>query len=132
MANSENLKPMNKRTKSERREIAQKAGKKSGEKRREKKELRELFDTFLNMDAPFKMKQKAEEILPELSNERLSLKASLVICMIEKIMAGDTKAFELMRDTIGEKPVDKQEITGDIKTSNPVINILPVKAHDEC
>ncbi len=25
-----------------------------------------------------------------------------------------------------------QEITGDIKTTNPVINILPVKANDEC
>ena len=108
MANSENLKPMNKRTKSEQREIAKKGGKKSAEKRRERKELRELFDVFLNMDAPQKMKDKVQEILPELTNDRLSLKAALVICMIEKIMAGDTKAFEVMRDTIGEKPVDKQ------------------------
>ena len=122
MANSENLKPMNKRTKSERREIAKKGGEKSGKKRRERKELRELFDVFLNMDAPQKMKNKVQEILPELTNDRLSLKAGLVICMIEKIMAGDTKAFEVMRDTIGEKPVDKQlTVEGtkeDLKTIN--------------
>lgn len=114
---SKNLKPI--RSVDEAREKGKKGGIKSGEVRREKKELRGLFETFLNMDAPPKMKQKAEEILPELSNKKLSLKATLVICLIEKIMNGDTKAFELMRDTIGEKPVEKQEITG--KEGEPLV-----------
>lgn len=63
------------------------------------------------MDAPTQMKNKALEIMPELDNEHLSLKASLVVTLIEKISNGDMKAFELMRDTIGEKPVEKQEVT---------------------
>jgi hypothetical protein len=31
----------------------------------------------------------------------------VTLALIEKAMSGDTKAFEVIRDTIGEKPVDK-------------------------
>lgn len=114
MANSKNLKPMNKRTKSEQREIAQKAGIKSGEKRRERKKFKELL-----------------EIALQLPNEETGEQNdfAIVAALVKKAANGDTKAFEVIRDTIGEKPTDKQEITGDIKTSNPVINILPVRAN---
>lgn len=105
MANSENLKPA--RSKSEAREKGKKGGIKSGEKRRERKALK-------------------EELLLLLSTGDTQKKLSLAL--IEKAMNGDVKAFEVIRDTIGEKPTDKQEITGDIKTTNPVINILPVRA----
>lgn len=108
MANSENLKPMNKRTKSEQREIAKKGGIKSGEVRRARKTLK-------------------EELLLLLESGNTQNKISLAL--IQKALRGDIKAFEVIRDTIGEKPTDKQEITGDIKTSNPVINILPVRAN---
>lgn len=110
MANSENLKPMNKRTKSEQREIAQKAGIKSGEVRRARKTLK-------------------EELLLLLESGDNQQKMS--VALFQKALKGDIKAFEVIRDTIGEKPTDKQEITGDIKTTNPVINILPVKATKE-
>lgn len=113
MANSKNLKPIKKGelSKEEAKKRGAAGGRKSAKKRREKKELKELFETFLNMDAPQNMKEKAQEILPELSNESLSLKASLVLCLIEKIIKGDTKAFEIMRDTIGEKPKEEQTLT---------------------
>lgn len=90
MANSENLKPMNKRTKSEQREIAKKGGIKSGEKRRERKALK-------------------EELLLLLSTGDTQKKLS--VALIEKAMSGDVKAFEVIRDTIGEKPTDKQQLT---------------------
>jgi len=32
--------------------------------------------------------------------------------LLEKAMSGDTKAYEVIRDSIGEKPTDKQQITG--------------------
>lgn len=32
------------------------------------------------------------------------------IAIIEKAMNGDTKAFEVIRDTIGEKPKDQIEV----------------------
>ena len=112
MANSENLKPA--RTKSEAREKGKKGGIKSGEKRRERKKLRELLEIALQLQN----KETGEQ------ND-----FAIIAALIKKAVNGDTKAFELIRDTIGEKPTDKQEIIGDIKTTNPVINILPVKAN---
>lgn len=87
MANSENLKPMNKRTKSEQREIAQKAGIKSGEVRRARKTLK-------------------EELLLLLESGDNQQKMS--VALFQKALKGDIKAFEVIRDTIGEKPIDKQ------------------------
>ena len=49
MANDENLIPMNRRTESERREIASKGGKASGEARRKKRDMRKAAETLLNM-----------------------------------------------------------------------------------
>ena len=36
-----------------------------------------------------------------------------------------------LRDTAGQKPTDKQEITGDVSIMPPTFNILPVKGNDE-
>lgn len=87
MANSKNLKSNSERTPSERQELAQKAGQASGRKRRERKALK-------------------EELLLLLSKGQIQKKISLAL--LEKAATGDVKAFEVIRDTIGEKPVDKQ------------------------
>lgn len=92
MTNSKNLKPV--RTKSEAREKGKKGGIKSGEKRRERKALK-------------------EELLLLLSTGDTQKKLS--VALIDKAMCGDVKAFEVIRDTIGEKPTDKQEITGGLE-----------------
>ena len=77
------------------------------------------------------MKNQASKINENLKKPEIQnyLKTLLFAALIKKAANGDTKAFEVIRDTIGEKPTDKQEITSDIKTSNPVINILPVRAN---
>ena len=46
-------------------------------------------------------------------------------------LSGDVRAYETIRDTIGEKPTDKQEINGDISLLPTVFNIQPVKGKDE-
>lgn len=51
-----------------------------------------------------------EELLAILSSGNNQERMSLAI--LEKALSGDTKAFEVIRDTIGEKPTEKQEITG--------------------
>lgn len=113
MANNENLKPIKKGELSseEAKRRGSKGGKNSVKKRREKRKLKEIFSTFLEMDSPNIIKAKVLEVFPELDDEDLSMKATLVAIMIKKVLDGDTKAFELMRDTIGEKPVDKVEAT---------------------
>ena len=84
MANEQNLKPVT--SKKEARERGRKGGLASGEARRKRKTLK-------------------EELLLMLSEGETQ--QSVTIALIEKAMSGDTKAFEVIRDTIGEKPVDK-------------------------
>lgn len=95
MANSENLKPMNKRTKTEQREIAQKAGKKSGEARREKKKLKELLEMAL-------------EMTDESTGETNAM--AITAALIKQAKKGNVLAYTTIRDTKGEKPVEKQEV----------------------
>ena len=86
MANNENLVSLADRTTSEKRAIASAGGKASGEARRKRKTLK-------------------EELLLMLADG--DTQQSVTLALIEKAMSGDTKAFEVIRDTIGEKPVDK-------------------------
>lgn len=92
MANEQNLKPV--QTEEEAREKGRAGGIKSGEVRRARKTLREELIALLS---------KGD------TQERLSL------AQLEKALSGDTKAFEVIRDTIGEKPTEKQEISGEQK-----------------
>lgn len=86
MANVTNLKPI--RTESEAREKGKNGGKASGKSRQERKALK-------------------EELLLLLSKNNTQEKVSLAL--IKQAMNGNTKAYEIIRDTIGEKPVDKVE-----------------------
>lgn len=92
---SENLIPTNRRSKEEVRRNASKGGKKSVEVRRARKTLR-------------------EELLALLSDGDIQNRISLAL--IQEALDGNksgsvTKAFETIRDTIGEKPTDKIEAT---------------------
>lgn len=89
MANEKNLKRLSSK---EARELGRKGGKASVEARRKRKTLR-------------------EELLALLKTENYQKKISLA--MICEAMEGNTKAFEVIRDTIGEKPKDKVEIDQD-------------------
>lgn len=88
MANEQNLKPQNTRTKKEQREIARKGGIASGEARRKRKTLREELIALL---------------------ESGDFQEQITLALLDKAKNGDTKAFEIVRDTIGEKPVEKLE-----------------------
>lgn len=86
MANEQNLVSFNERTASERRELARQAGIKSGQSRRARKTLKE---TLLLMLA----ENKTQE--------------NITLALLDKALKGDTKAYEVIRDTIGEKAPDK-------------------------
>ena len=86
--NEENLIPMNERTKEEQREIAKKGGIASGEARRRKKTLKEELIALLETND---------------NNNKIS------VAILQKALNGDIQAFTTIRDTIGEKPVDKVE-----------------------
>ena len=86
MKNIKNLKPV--RTKEEARKRGKNGGIKSGEVRRKRRTLK-------------------EELLLLLSDKDTQEKISLAI--IEQAKIGNIKAYETIRDTIGEKPIDKVE-----------------------
>lgn len=91
----ENLKPTSQRTIEERRELAIKAGKASGKARRKKKELKQLLELALSQPC----------------NDGSGEDNWTQVCaaLIQKALSGDTKAFESIRDTIGQKPVETVE-----------------------
>lgn len=111
-----NLIPSNKRTPSERREIARKAGIKSGEVRRAKKTFKTLFEDFGEMkitDEGLKKGLKEAGI----EEDGMVNKVAIAFSMYLKAISGDTRAFELIRDTMGEKPSDKIKLEDDRKNT---------------
>lgn len=70
-------------------------GKRSAEVRAAKRDLRRALEALLEKDISSK------------NGETLSGAEALAIKQFEKALKGDAKAFELVRDTAGQKPVDK-------------------------
>lgn len=87
--NIDNLIPNSERSPEEVRENGRKGGIKSGETRRKRKTLR-------------------EELLALLETNQYQEKMSL--SLIKQAIDGNTKAFEVIRDSIGEKQTDKLEL----------------------
>ena len=94
-----NLKPVG--SEQEARELGRRGGIASGKARREKRRLR---DELL--------------ILLAYENADGSGAARIATALFDKALAGDVKAFEVIRDSIGEKPVDQKEISGTFDVVN--------------
>lgn len=93
MANSKNLKTP---SASEARERGKKGGIKSGQKRRERKALKELLEIALTLD---------DEDTGEINQ------IAITSALVEQAKKGNVNAYITIRDTLGEKPAEKQEIT---------------------
>ena len=96
MANEQNLIPNSKRTPSELREMTRKAGIASGEARRARKTLKETLLMML---------------------EEGNTQDNITLALLQKALNGDTKAYEVIRDTVGEKPTDKIEQSGELNNT---------------
>lgn len=95
------------RTSEEARKRGRAGGIKSGEVRRQRKTLR-------------------EELLALLSTG--STQKDMNLAIIEKALGGDTKAFEVIRDTIGEKPVEKIVVA---EVDQTIINEVEAMVNDD-
>lgn len=94
-------------TPEERKQKASNAGKASVKARRKKKELRTLLELALSQ--------------PQTENPDNDNYMGITLALMNKALNGDVRAFETIRDTIGQKPVDQVEQTLKGKTIN--INI---------
>jgi hypothetical protein len=107
MANEENLVSLADRTTSEKRAIATAGGKASGEARRNKKMLRDCIDyLFERVDKT----AIGDDGQPMTGAEQLAY--NLFIKALGETDTGKAaKAFEVLRDTAGQKPVEKVQNT---------------------
>lgn len=94
MANPQNLIPQSLRSSKEAREMGRKGGIASGKARAKRKAMRELLE---------------EAMARKLDGGDTTTAEAVTIALVERAMSGDTKAYEVIRDTLGEKPVDKKE-----------------------
>ena len=98
MANEQNLKPFTSdQSHEEDVQNGAKGGIASGEARRKKRDIR------LAMEALLEKQYKGKD------GKQLSGAEAIALKQMEKALKGDAKAFELVRDTAGQKPVEKVE-----------------------
>lgn len=101
MANEQNLRAP---TSAEARERGRKGGKASAAKRAERKTFREGLLLLLNEP----LKDKSGNVTDNTTQD------AIIAALVKRAANGDTRAFEMIRDTIGEKPVQDVKVsTGD-------------------
>lgn len=84
-------------------DFALEAQKKSVQARKENRTMREILDYLLSKPA---------------GDSDMSCKEAILLRSVKQAIDGDSRAREFIRDTIGEKPVEKMEMA-----NTPVINI---------
>ncbi len=97
--NKDNLIPLNKRTKSEQRKIAKQGGIKSGQVRRENRQIKQLVTELLQSE-PDPMETIGMDI-----DSGMTRSALLIRAVYSKAMQGDIKAFETLMKYSGNDPV---------------------------
>ena len=75
-----------------------KGGKRSAEVRREKRDLRKALEILLEREYQDK------------NGNTLSGTEAVTAKLFEQAMKGNIKAFETLRDTVGQKPVERVEV----------------------
>lgn len=106
MANENNLNPV--RSENEAREKGKKGGIASGEARRKKKTIRETLEMMLSGKMP----------------DGATRQDAIVVALLEKALSGDVRAFEAIRDSIGEKPVNAISGVDGEPLVPPAINVI--------
>lgn len=98
MANEQNLKPI--KTTERARELQEKAAQKQRENIARRKTLKETLLMML---------------------EEGDTQNNITLALLDKALKGDTKAYEVIRDTVGEKPTDKIDVGN--KDNKPFQNV---------
>ena len=109
--NIDNLIPVINRSKEEAREISRKGGQASGVARRAKKSMKQSMELMLNMTLKNGNQVNLEEIetFSGIKGKNVTVQDQMVYKLMLKALKGDKKAFELIRDTVGQKPVQARD-----------------------
>lgn len=103
-----------------------KGGIKSGETRRKRKTMRENMLALLNMELS-EDKLKSFGVDTSALNGDYTIQNAMALSMMIQAMGGDTKAMQLVRDTIGEKPIEETHNINETITADDVSLIDNIK-----
>lgn len=104
--NDENLIPITKRTKNEQREITSKGGKKSGEVRRKKRDMKACMEMLLQMSPgtqeDYSILAAVGVNINTITNDELNNLLVVNAALLNKAKNGDVTAFREIRNILGE------------------------------
>ena len=103
-------------TPEQRAEYGRKGGLKSGEVRRNKKAMKEVLSCLLDMTMKTGKHVDIDKIksFADIKGKNLSVQEAILVTQIQKALKGDSAAAVYIRDTVGERPGEKVDITGAI------------------
>lgn len=109
---NDNLIPIKTLSNEEAKARGAKGGKASVEARRKRKAFKDVFNTLLTNDLSPELAEALNDKSGALSidTKGFTVNDYMALAQVVKAIGGDTKAFEVIRDTVGEKPVDKAEV----------------------
>lgn len=104
-------------TPEEHKKQSSRGGKKSGEVKREKKMAKEILEVFLSM--PLRQRKTADvekiQAFEQLKGKNITVAEAIQLKQVQRALNGDLNSATYIRDTVGEKPVEKVEA----KVENP-------------
>ena len=113
----EDLIPCSKRTKEEAKELGRKGGVASGRARRDKRDLRKVFEALL----PPQMKdKKGEPLISPITGKPMSLLETIATATLQGAIKGDTRHLNVMLDVLGWKAPIVQEVTQTITDTRTI------------
>ena len=112
MANEQNLQPGNvNHTLTP--EEGQKGGIASGKVRREKRSMQELARLILNLSMKNGEVHSVEDIqsLADIQGKNITVDQAILLKQVEKAIKGDLQSATFIRDTSGQKPIERTEVS---------------------
>ena len=124
MANIKNLKPFKKGQVSREQAVinGRKGGIRSAKVKKERKTCKEILQMISEFTPKTEVVESLKKIFPELKNDDITYKTVMTLKQMEKALKGDTEAFKVCRDTMGEKPTDKVEQKTEVKVKSGLSN----------
>lgn len=94
---------------------------------RQKQTFQSVARMLLEMAPTPEIVEKIREYLPGLDDKQITNRLAMTQKMIEKALKGDGGAFQILRDTAGEKPVEKQEVIGTVANTYTQVDKQDIK-----
>jgi len=111
MANEENLIPVTELTESEARELSKRGGIASGVARRKKKTMRDTINLALGLRSELTDTEIERYMRVGFADEDIDNQAKIIMGIMKLAAEGDIRAAEFIRDTAGQKPKDKLDMS---------------------